>query len=363
MLLAFLFSLGISALVTYGVVRAAQRYRSLLDHDISGPQRLQQHAVLRIGGVGIAAGLTGGLSWLSWRDPAMSGEVLGLILAAAPAFVAGLYEDLSRRLRPRVRIVATVVSGFIGMTMLGALITRTDIPGLDLLTSFPLGAIALTLFTVAGVSHAVNIIDGLNGLASMCVVIMLSGLIYVAADIGDHFVTVAALCTMAAALGFFVWNYPRGSIFLGDGGAYLLGVLLVLLCILLIVRNPAVSPIFGLLLAAYPIVETVFSMYRRRIVRGRPISAPDGIHLHTLLYRRRMHGWGGSADAATLVRRNSATAPYLWALCLLSVVPATLWWSDTRLLAICLGLFVVFYIGLYRRIVYFRTPGILLWRR
>lgn len=57
-----------------------------------------------------------------------------------------------------------------------------------------------------------------------------------------------SLITAGAALGFFVWNFPAGLIFLGDGGAYLLGFLLAELSILLIYRNPAVSPIFALLL-------------------------------------------------------------------------------------------------------------------
>jgi hypothetical protein len=86
------------------------------------------------------------------------------------------------------------------------------------------------------------------------------------------------------------------------------------------------------------------------------MGMPDGIHLHSLIYRRIIRWAVGPADAKALTRRNSMTAPYLWVLCSMSVVPATLWWDSTPILAAFLLLFVAFYIGLYASIVRFRTP-------
>ena len=86
--------------------------------------------------------------------------------------------------------------------------------------------------------------------------------------------------------GSFAWSFPAGLIFRGDGGAYLLGFVLAELSVLLIERNAAVSPIFALLLCAYPIFETIFTIYRRKVVRGVATAEPDGIHLHTLIHRR-----------------------------------------------------------------------------
>jgi UDP-N-acetylmuramyl pentapeptide phosphotransferase/UDP-N-acetylglucosamine-1-phosphate transferase len=64
-----------------------------------------------------------------------------------------------------------------------------------------------------------------------------------------------------------IWNYPRGKIFLGDGGAYLLGFWLAELSVLLVVRHPEVSPWFPMLLLVYPIFETLFSMYRSKVLQ------------------------------------------------------------------------------------------------
>ncbi|MDE2299010.1 MAG: glycosyl transferase, partial [Burkholderiales bacterium] len=178
------------------------------------------------------------------------------------------------------------------------------------------------------------------------------------------FIFTAALITAGAVLGFFVWNFPAGLIFLGDGGAYLLGFVLAELCVLLIERNPTVSPIFTLLLCAYPIFETIFTIYRRKVVRGVATAEPDGIHLHTLIHRRLIR-WtlADNHERRRLTRRNSMTSPYLWLLCLTSVIPSVLWWHSTAVLSWFLLLFVLLYVWLYRRIVRFKTPKWLIFRR
>ncbi|HEX4235413.1 MAG TPA: glycosyltransferase, partial [Caldimonas sp.] len=249
------------------------------------------------------------------------------------------------------------VSGALAVWLLDAVILRTDIPGIDQLIRWIPAAIALTLLSVTGVANAVNIIDGFNGLASMCVMMMLLGISYVAFQTGDAFVASTALIAAGAVAGFFLWNFPAGLIFLGDGGAYFLGFILAELSVLLLARNAVVSPIFPLLLCAYPIFETLFTMYRRRVLRGVATAQPDGIHLHTLIHRRLIRlNLGPNASDRRHINRNSMTSPYLWLLCLLSIIPSVLWWDSTRVLSIFLFLFILLYVFLYWRIVRFRTP-------
>jgi len=164
-------------------------------------------------------------------------------------------------------------------------------------------------------------------------------------------------------MGFFVWNYPAGLIFLGDGGAYFLGFYVAELGVLLLHRNPEVSPLFPLLMCIYPIFETVFSMYRRRVIRGRPVGMPDGVHLHSLVYRRLLRWAAGDRTARALTRRNSMTAPYLWLLCMTSVIPAMLFWNNSAVLGLFIALFGATYVFLYARIVRFKAPGWLIFRR
>jgi UDP-N-acetylmuramyl pentapeptide phosphotransferase/UDP-N-acetylglucosamine-1-phosphate transferase len=254
------------------------------------------------------------------------------------------------------------VSAALAVVLAGAAIDRTDIPGLDALVASTLGAAAITIFVVAGVANAVNIIDGFNGLASMCALLMLAGLAYVAFVVGDTTVAGMALMGIGALLGFFVWNFPAGLVFLGDGGAYFLGFYLAEVAILLLARNPTVSPMFPLLLCFYPVFETLFSIYRKKWLRGMSPGMPDGVHLHMLIFRRLMRWAVGRRDARHLVRRNSMTSPYLWCLCSLSVLPAVLFYDSTPLQAVFLMLFALVYLGLYWRIVRFRAPRWLVFR-
>jgi UDP-N-acetylmuramyl pentapeptide phosphotransferase/UDP-N-acetylglucosamine-1-phosphate transferase len=197
----------------------------------------------------------------------------------------------------------------------------------------------------------------------MCVVIMLIGLAYVAFAVDDRLIALLALTGVGATLGFFVWNFPAGLVFLGDGGAYFLGFYVAELAILLLHRNPAVSPMFPLLLCIYPVFETLFSIYRRKWLRGAPVGMPDGAHLHSLIYRRFLRWAAGDRSARELTRRNSMTSPYLWMLCSLSVVPAVLWFDSTPIQAGVIFLFGACYVLLYWRIVRFKAPRWLAFRR
>ena len=313
-------------------------------------------AVPRVGGIGIVSGLACALPALWAMDPAAGRIAAGLLLCGLPAVGAGLVEDLTKGVSPRLRLLATALSAALTVWFLDAAITRTDIPGLDGLVGFGPGAALLKVFAVAGIANSVNIIDGFNGLASMCVVIMLASVAYVAFQVGDPVIGTLALAGIGAVLGFFVWNFPAGLIFLGDGGAYFLGFFVAELSILLLVRNPGVSPLFPLLVCVYPVFETLFSIYRRRFLRAVPPSMPDGIHLHSLIYRRVMRWAVGDKGAKALTRRNSMTSPYLWLLCMFSVIPATLFWDNSLLMAVFLALFGFTYVGLYWRIVRFKAP-------
>jgi UDP-N-acetylmuramyl pentapeptide phosphotransferase/UDP-N-acetylglucosamine-1-phosphate transferase len=360
----FLLSFVVSLLTTLAVVRSSARHGRLTsDIEMSGPQKFHRHPVPRIGGIGVYLAMVAGATLTHFVRPAQSLSLWLLLAACLPTFLGGLTEDMTKKVSAARRLAATVASAALAVWLLDAVIHRTDIPGVEQLVQFEPFAIALTLFVVTGVSNSVNIIDGFNGLASMCVLIMLMALAYVALQVHDRLVLTAALIAAGAALGFFVWNFPGGLIFLGDGGAYLLGFVLSELGVLVIVRNAEVSPLFPLLLCAYPIFETIFSIYRRKVLRGVASSQPDGIHLHTLIHRRLVRQLIVDPHERRLRARNSMTSPYLWLLCSLSVIPAVAWWNNTAVLSGFLALFMSSYVALYWRIVRFKVPKWLVTRR
>jgi len=361
---SFILSFIVSFVATFLVIRFAKKHERLsADHDLSGPQKFHTRPVPRVGGVAIMAAVLMSAAaslFLSQQDSAL---LWLLVVAGLPAFVAGLAEDLTKTVSPRRRLLFTAASAGMAVWLLDASIARTAIPGVDALMPWAPFAIGLTVFVVTGVANAINIIDGFNGLAAMCVLMMTLAIAYVAFQVGDHFILAAALILVGAVLGFFVWNFPAGMIFLGDGGAYFLGFMLAELCVLLLHRNPQVSPIFTLLLCAYPIFETIFSIYRKKWLRGMSPGVPDGVHLHMLVYKRLMRLMIGTTPERRKTARNSMTSPYLWVLCMMSVIPAVLWWNNTTILTCFLVLFMVSYVLLYWSIVRFKTPKWLVFRR
>ena len=257
-----------------------------LDHDLDGVQKLHETPVPRIGGLGVVAGLLlAGV--FSYQLGGETYETAGkLLLCAIPAFGAGLIEDFTKRVGVRTRLFASFISAALAYWALDARLVDLDTPGLDYLVQFSAVSFLFTCFAVGGMTNAINIIDGLNGLASGSVALMLGGLAAIAWLNGDTLVLKMCLWGIAATLGFLILNYPFGRIFLGDGGAYLAGFWLAESGVLLLKRNPSVSTWAVLLACIYPVCETVYSMYRRHVIHKVRSGEPDVTHLHHLIFKR-----------------------------------------------------------------------------
>ncbi len=358
-------ALVVSFITTLLIVRYAHVHAHFSsDSDTKGVQKVHAHPVPRIGGLGIMLGLLVAATFatFNYRGGRLE-ETLLLTACAAPVFLGGFIEDITKRVSPRVRLLCAMASALVAYWVLGIHINRIGIAPIDSLLAIPLISVALTVVCTAAMTNAINIIDGFNGLAAMVSIFMFASLGYVAFQVGDSVVLSAAMIMIGAVLGFFILNYPNGLIFLGDGGAYFIGFMLAELAILLVMRNPMVSPWYPALMLIYPIFEVCFSIYRRRFVRGVSPSMPDGVHLHMLIYKRVLRWAVGSKVAAQLARRNSMTSPYLWVLCLSAVVPATIFWRHSALLAACCLVFIVVYVWLYQRIVRFRSPWWIIFKK
>jgi hypothetical protein len=121
-------------------------------------------------------------------------------------------------------------------------------------------------------------------------------------------------------------------------------------------RNSEVSPWFPLLLLAYPIWETLFSMYRRRM-RGCSAGEADALHLHSLVYRRLVRWKGYEALPADYVARNSIASACLWVLPACCLAIALSFWGNSVVLQSAAVIFAMLYTWLYLRIVRFGMPG------
>lgn len=332
------------------------------DHDTQGVQKFHSYSVPRIGGIALSCGLLMVLLMLWGLDSPTAESFSLLAISALPAFLGGLAEDITKRVGVPARLVLTMTAAVLGFYLLDARVTHIDIAWLDRwIAWWPLGLV-FTAVAVGGIANAVNIIDGYNGLSGAVSVFMLAGLAYVGFKVGNGLVVTGSFAMIGALLGFLFWNWPWGKIFLGDGGAYLVGFWIAELSVLLVAQSPSVSPWFPLLLVAYPVVETLFSIYRRLIVKGVSPGMPDAAHLHQLIFKRLVRWALGNAEARDLRMRNSMTAPYLWVISSFSVIPAVLFWQTTWVLQLSIVLFLVFYVWFYVKLARFKMPGWLVLR-
>ncbi len=354
MIIAFLLSL----ITTLLLIRYSYLHKHIsADHDLDGVQKFHLYPVPRVGGIGLIIGLLGAFGVCYFQNQTVASFGLLLLVASAPAFMFGLIEDLTKRISVSVRLVATVAAAGFACYLFNGWLFSLEIWGVDsLMKSYPWFAIALTCFAVAGLTNAFNIIDGYNGLSGMVGVIILGGITYVAFQLNDLEIIIASLAMIGVILGFFVFNYPRGLIFLGDGGAYLIGFWVAELSVLLTVRHTEVSKWFPVLLCIYPIFETIFTVYRRVAIKRTRIGMPDAFHMHQLIYMRIVRWAIGTDDNLSKVQRNAITSIYLWVLTSFAVIPAILFWRYQYVLIFFIILFTITYVYIYRTIVRFKTP-------
>ena len=348
-----LISFCVSFVVTFLLIRYQHLHGHLSgDHEFSGPQKIHTRSVPRIGGLSIATGLVAGTLFIGFKDHLFS-LIAAILVSCIPVFGIGLTEDLKKNIGVQKRLAFTALGALIAIYAIPTSITSLDIHLLNQLLSIALISTLFTCFAMTGLANAYNIIDGFHGLSSMIAIITLGAILYIAFKQNDLLIFKLSLCMLAAIAGFFLWNYPRGLIFLGDGGAYLIGFWIALLSILLVERNAAVSPWFALTINIYPIFETLFSIYRRLIHQNKSPGQPDAIHFHTLIYRRVIGNVNPQLSAAD---RNARTAPYLWILVVMNAIPSILFFDSTLALQMVAVVFIITYWYLYRSIVRFQTP-------
>jgi UDP-GlcNAc:undecaprenyl-phosphate/decaprenyl-phosphate GlcNAc-1-phosphate transferase len=341
---------------------AGQRFRTstiVMDEAGGSLRKIHANATPRIGGIAVAAGIFAG----AMADMAITGRSSPwlLLLCVAPGFVWGLIEDLSKRGAVFARLALTGVVPALGFILFDARITELGIPLVDRALAVPVISFLFTVFAVTGVTHSMNVIDWLNGLSGVTALLASIGLAIVAWSVGDLFLATFAFVLAASALGFLLVNYPSGRIFLGDGGAYLFGLLLAELSVLLVQRNSEVSPWCPLMLLAYPVWETLFSMYRRKM-RGHSTGHADALHLHTLIYRRVVRWRGFDASAEDGATRNSLASLCLWGIPASCLLVAITFWDNTAVLQGAAVAFLVLYTVVYRKLVHFGVPSWLVMR-
>ena len=341
-----LLSILISLTLTLIIVLLPKSWVTDLD-DLTGIQKFHHQPTPRIAGVPVFMSFFIGLWYLDLQEV----DYVFLLLASLPVFMGGSIEDIIVRVSPFKRMISILASIVMMFVFLDIRIDFLGFTLVDYLLSNSIVSLLFTLLVVGGVVNAINIIDGYNGLLIGYSIAVLLAIAYVANILGDDLVIQLSLILIASLLGVFIFNFPFGKIFMGDGGAYFIGFMMAVIGLMLGNRNEEVSHWFILLLFIYPLYETAFSIYRKKIVRNTSPSQPDGYHLHMMIYKRLVKR-NFFKNNKTL--QNSMTSPFLWALSLVGIIPAVIWYDNQTMLIIWAFIFMIIYTIIYRRIVHFK---------
>ena len=341
----FVFLFFVSFIVSCVMIRFAKRTGKILDIDSSTkPQKMHFGDIPRGGGIGIFVAFCVGIALLVAFGK-IEAKFLTLIIPSIFIFTSGILEDFNYALSPKIRLILQT-SG-----VLSAIIFFPNCVLVDIGFALPYGfAIIFTLFCAVGVTNAMNIIDGFNGLAGGFALLVLISIAIVSAIVGNVAVFYIALVLFSVVLGFLVLNFPNAKIFLGDGGAYLVGFLLAFLLVILtqdslpqLGKNSAnrnfVSAYYGLCVMIYPVFEVLFSIYRRKKGKIQAMQ-PDSLHLHTLIFKRITH-----SNPKTTIFLLIFSAPFIFA--------PIFCYDKSGILIAFIALFIALYLFAYKRIMRF----------
>jgi UDP-GlcNAc:undecaprenyl-phosphate GlcNAc-1-phosphate transferase len=292
----------------------AERFQVM---DLPGERKVHAHPIPRIGGVAFAIGACASIAWWGAKDTTTISVLLGCLIIVG----FGVWDDRVD-LGYRTKLVGQLLGAL--AVVWGGDIRFTTLPVLsDTETPVWVGSLFTIIFLI-GVSNAVNLTDGLDGLAGGLSFLTLSGIAYLAYLSSDSTVLMLTVPFLGALLGFLRYNTYPARIFMGDGGSQLLGFMMGVLVILLTdsVRGPFSSTL-SLFLLGLPFLDTL-GVTGQRLAEGRSPFVGDRAHVHHKLLR------------VGLTHYEAVTAIYLIQASMLGVAYVLRWESDALILPLYL---------------------------
>lgn len=275
----FLYTLLLSVLLTISLIPALSRLafaRGTLD--LPDERKVHANPIPRVGGVAMAVGSLASVAAWNFGDSLQR----AFLAAALVLVIFGLVDDL-KTLGPKTKLLGQIVAATV-VVVFGGVEIRTLgslLPDSALLPYWI--AAPLTVFVIVGVTNAINLADGLDGLAGGICLLIFCCIGYLAYLDGVYAIGLASLAFSGAIFGFLRFNTHPASIFMGDTGSQLLGFAAITFSLALTQRETALSPLLPLVLLGFPVLDTMTVMCTR-IVSGRsPFSADKNHFHHTLL--------------------------------------------------------------------------------
>lgn len=251
-------------------------------YDPTNDRKIHKGKISRLGGLGIFSGFTVALVCLLIFDFDVQFNVPLFVSALLLAFLTGFIDDIIT-VKARYKLLFQLICGLM-VALSGLMITKiTLFAGFDI--QFGVLSYIITMVWVAGFMNAINMLDGMDGLASGIVLVASVFLAVIGWLQGLSIVTYLSLAVVGAVMGFLIYNYPPAKIFMGDGGAYFLGFMYAVLPLIGIKKASTITIFYiPMVLLLIPLVDVV-NVMRKRINAGYHIFIADRNHIHHRMLR------------------------------------------------------------------------------
>jgi UDP-N-acetylmuramyl pentapeptide phosphotransferase/UDP-N-acetylglucosamine-1-phosphate transferase len=258
-----------------------------------------------------------------------------------PSIIAGLKEDLFHNVEPAIRLLSLLFVGWLFRALFtGPLPNIADVSFISQLLALQGGVSFFYILSMVAIANGMNLIDGVNGLCGAVALSILGALLFLSYKTSDVIMLSTIFSAILILIPFLIFNYPYGKIFLGDLGAYILGLIVSMLTIILFGRHPEISPWGAVLILIYPATEVVFSLLRR-MAKGIPIYHADTAHLHLKLF----HFFRPQRSYKKIA--NALVTPTLSALWLFPLIGISFTYQKPFFILIAIILFILCYVLLY----------------
>lgn len=241
-------------------------------------RKVHQRIMPRLGGLAIFLSfIIGTLIYHPIKD-----NYLAIIIGSIIIILTGIADDINE-ISPKLKLAGQIAAAAVVVIMGDIQVEFINLPFGGKI-EFGILSIPLTMIWIIGITNAINLIDGLDGLAagvSTIALFSIAGMSYIT---GQVIVSVIALIVAVSTTGFLFYNFHPAKIFMGDTGALFLGYIISVLSLLGYKNVTFISLIIPVIILGVPISDTFFAIVRR-LVNKQPLSAPDKSHLHHCLLR------------------------------------------------------------------------------
>lgn len=248
--------------------------------DIPNERKVHKQPMPRLGGLAIFGAFL--LGYVLYGD--ITSQMLSILIGTFIIFLIGVFDDINP-IRAKYKFLVQIVAALI--VVIYGQIYFTEITFLGMHMTFPLPiAYALSTFFIVAISNAINLIDGLDGLAggvSSIYFLTISIIAIVFNRLGGLDI-ILSLIMLGSTLGFLVFNFPPAKIFMGDSGSLFLGFMIAIISLLGYKVATLTSLVIPMTVLAIPIFDTLLAILRR-LLKGESIGTPDKEHFHHQLLK------------------------------------------------------------------------------